>query len=105
MDFVKLMYRPLAGRAARSSLIGRNRAPQSPERGRFTRKDVDGLLEVAWANYAGRVRQLPPEPTIGSRMNARLACFTMAFLDALLSNDTDRAYAIELIGDAAWRVL
>ena len=37
-------------------------------------------------------------------MNVRLACFTMAFFDALLAIDTDRAYAIELVADAAWRV-
>ncbi len=104
MDYIKLIYRPLAGRAARTSIVGRNRAPHSPERGRFTRRDVDALLENAWASYARRAERLPPEPTAGSQMNVRLACFTMAFFDALLSVDTDRAYAIELVGDAAWKV-
>jgi hypothetical protein len=44
------------------------------------------------------------EPTIGSRMNVRLACFTMSFFNALLAIDTERGYAIELVADAAWRV-
>jgi L-2-amino-thiazoline-4-carboxylic acid hydrolase len=37
-------------------------------------------------------------------MNVRLACFTMSFFDALLAKGIERAYAIELIADAAWRV-
>jgi hypothetical protein len=104
MDYVKLLYRPLATRAARHVLVGRNRAPQSPDRGRFTREDVDGLLKKAWIDYATRTRKRPAEPTVGSRMNVRLACFTMSFFEALLAVGTDRTYAIDLVADAAWKV-
>ena len=71
MDYVKFVYRPLAARAARQALVGRNRAPQSPDRGRFTRADVDTLLKTAWSDYAERVVKLPLEPTVGSRMSPR----------------------------------
>lgn len=38
-------------------------------------------------------------------MNLRLACFTIAFFDALLAAGTEREYAIELVADAAaWKV-
>lgn len=104
MDYVRLLYRPLARHAARQVLIGRNRAPHSPDQVRFTRSNVDDLLQKAWIDYATRWKKLPPEPTIGSRMNARLACFTMSFFEALLAVGTDRDYAIELIADTAWRV-
>jgi hypothetical protein len=104
MDYVKFIYRPLAARAARQVLVGRNRARQSPDQGRFTRADVDDLLKAAWVHYAEHVGKLPPEPTVGSRMNVRLACFTMTFFNALLVIGTDREYAIELVADAAWRV-
>jgi len=104
MDYVKLLYRPLAARAARHALVGRNRARQSPERGCFTRADVDGLLKTAWSDYAERVGGLPSEPTVGSRMNLRLACFTMCFFNALLGAGVERAYAIELVADAVWKV-
>jgi L-2-amino-thiazoline-4-carboxylic acid hydrolase len=104
MDYVKFVYRPLAARAARQALVGRNRAPRSPDRGRFTRADVDTLLKTAWGDYAERVVKLPPEPTVGSRMNVKLACFTMSFFNALLGLGTERTYAIELVADAAWRV-
>ena len=104
MDYVKFLYRPLAARAARQALVGRNRARQSPDRGRFTRVDVNGLLKTAWGDYAQRVGDLPLELTFGSRMNVRLACFTMCFFNALLGTGVDRAYAIELVADATWRV-
>ncbi len=104
MDYVKFLYRPLAARAARQALVGRNRARESPDWGRFSRADVNGLLKTAWDDYAERVGRLPPEPTVGSRMNVRLACFTTSFFNALLAAGIERAYAIELIADAAWRV-
>jgi ubiquinone biosynthesis protein len=47
---------------------------------------------------------LPPQPTIGSAMNLRLACYTMSFFDELLSNGVERDYAIEIVADATWRV-
>jgi hypothetical protein len=104
MDNVKFDYRPLAARAARQALVGRNRAQRSPDRGRFTRADADTLLKTAWRDYAERVVKLPPEPTVGSGMNVKLACFTMSFFNALLGIGTERTYAIELVADAAWRV-
>jgi len=104
MDYVKFIYRPLAARAAHHVLVGRHRVRRSLDRGRFTRADVDDLLKSAWVHYAERVGKLRPEPTVGSRMNVRLACFTMSFFNALLAIGTDRQYAIELVADAAWRV-
>ena len=65
---------------------------------------MDTLLKTAWGDYAERIVKLPPEPTVGSRMNVKLACFTMSFFNALLGIGTERTYAIELVADAAWRV-
>ena len=104
MDYVKFLYRPLATRAARQALVGRERARGEPERGRYTRSNVDNLLKIAWNNYTLRKATLPKEPTIGSRMNVHLACFTMTFFDALLATGADREYAIELVADAVWGV-
>lgn len=104
MDWVKLIYRPLAVSAARHALVGRNRTSASTGRGRFVRADVDRLLKHAWTLYDKDVADLPSEPTIGSRMNVRLACFTMAFFNALIAIGTDRPYAVELVSDAVWRV-
>jgi hypothetical protein len=104
MDYVKFLYLPLVRSAARKALIGRNRTSGSTDRGRFTRRDVDELLKSSWRSYDQGVAGLPIEPTIGSRMNVRLACFTMSFFTALTTTGTDRYYAIELVSDAVWRV-
>lgn len=104
MDLVRVLYPPLTRRAARRILVGRLRARQSPERGRFTRGEIDRYVDAAWTRYRERVRNLPAQPTLGSAMNVRLACFTMSFFDALLAAGTERPYAIELTADAAWRV-
>lgn len=104
MDWVRLIYRPLAARAARHVLVGRLRSRRAPERGRFVRADVDDLLKRAWADYRRRAAGLPPQPTAGSRMNLRLACFTLSFFDALSASGAEREHAIELVADAAWRV-
>lgn len=104
MDSVKLVYKPLAARAARRALIGRLRARLSPERGRFTRRDVTRSLEGAWKRYDRDVGSVRVQPTTGSTMNVRLACFTFSFFEELLATGTDRQYAIELVADATWQV-
>lgn len=104
MDAVRFLYRPLARLAAHRALIGRLRSRKAADRGRFTRADIDDLLRVAWTHYGERVGNLPLQPTIGSTMNVRLACFTMSFFDALLEKDIERSYSIELVADAAWQV-
>lgn len=104
MDWIRILYRPLAARAARRVLVGRVRSRQAPERGRFTRADVDRFLKGSWARYGAQTSTLPSQPTVGSAMNVRLACFTMAFFDELLANGVKRDYAIEIVADAAWRV-
>jgi Resolvase, N terminal domain len=45
MDYVKFIYRPLVARAAHHVLVGRNRAPQSADRGRFNRRELLKLLK------------------------------------------------------------
>ena len=104
MDAVKVVYEPLTKRAARRALLGRVRTRLSAERGRFTRSDVTRLLRGAWERYDEASGELPAQPTIGSTMNVRLACFTLSFFEELLAAKTERAYAIELVADATWQV-
>jgi hypothetical protein len=104
MDLVKLLYQPVIAGAARRALAGRVRTRQAPDKGRFTRRDVDGLLLAAWRRYDLAIPDLKPQPTLGSRMNVRLACFTLSFFEALLVSDVERQYATELVADAAWNI-
>jgi hypothetical protein len=62
------------------------------------------MLRGAWARYQRRTPELAPQPTMGSAMNVRLACFTLSFFDELLARGIERNYAIEVIADAAWLV-
>jgi ubiquinone biosynthesis protein len=104
MDWVKLVYAPLAARALRRTLVGRVRDRTASTRGRFTRAEATSLLHAAWRRYDAAVPELPLQPTLGSTMNVRLACFTFSFFQELLAAGVERAYAIELVADATWAV-
>jgi hypothetical protein len=103
-DIVKLVYWPIVHWAAHRAMGGRNRTRHEPEKGRFTRVEVNRFLDQAWLRYDRDEPGLPWEPTVGSRMNVRLACLTNAMMRALLVQGVERDYAIELIGDVAWRI-
>jgi hypothetical protein len=98
-----LIMKPVSRLAARRALSGRLRSSR-PEDGRFTRSDVTGLVERAWSLFAERGRHLPSQPTLGSRLQVRLACLTLGFFQALLERGCDRVYAIELTADVSWRI-
>lgn len=99
-----LFFRPVVGWAAHRTLVGRNRAPSKPEKGRFTKVEVDRLLDQSWHDFDEVAPDVSREPTFGSRMNVRLAALTLAMLYSLTNNGIERKYAIELIGDTCWKV-
>lgn len=98
------IVRPWAGWAVRSAIAGRDRSRADPAAGRFTRADLRRLLRAAWAKFDQMEPGLPPQPTAGSRLNVLLACLTLALFQALTDEGTDRGYAIELTGDACWKI-
>jgi hypothetical protein len=102
--FVKTIYRPAIRRAARAALVGRLRDRQRQEEGRFTRAEVDELLKQTWIAYDQLAPYVPDEPKVGNRMNMLLAAMTLACLQVLIARGVDRTYAIELVGDIAWKV-
>lgn len=101
---VKTMYRPAIKRAAYACLVGRNRDRTRLDKGRFTRPEVDEILDKVWQSYHQLAPTIPHEPKLGNRMNMLLACITLSCLRAMLSAEIERGYAIELIGDIAWKV-
>jgi hypothetical protein len=104
MDLVKVIYGRWARQIAHRVLVGRLRVRDSAERGRFTRDDIDALLATAWESYSKDAPRLPRQPTAGSTMNVRLACFTLSFFHALQAQGVGREYAIELVADASWGI-
>lgn len=101
---VGIAFRPAIRRAARAALIGRSRKRHSLGVGRFTRADVNEVLKETWGVYDRLSPEVPREAKVGSQMNVLLSCLTVACLEVLMARGTEREYAIELIGDVAWKV-
>ncbi len=104
MDLVQRIYRPLTTRASRRVVVGRLRDRRAAERRRFTPGDVDRVHNAAWRRYDVSAPHLAEQPTLGSAMNVRLACFTLSFFEELMAAGVERAYAIELVADASWSI-
>jgi ubiquinone biosynthesis protein len=101
---IMIVIRPILRRSLRHTLVGRARRTAQPDAGRFARADADRLLDDTWDRFSEFARHRPREPTLGARQNVLLAALTLAAYDALLDAGVERAYAIGLIGDAAWRI-
>jgi ubiquinone biosynthesis protein len=97
MILVKLWTR----RAAQHVIVGRCWSRRAQD-GRFTHADAKDLLEDTWRIFEEAAPRLSEQPTIGSRLNVRLACLTLASFQALLRRGTERSYAIEIISDLSW---
>jgi hypothetical protein len=105
MNMVELMIvRPVVQWAARRVIVGRNRVRDRPDHGRFTRADVRQIHRAAWRMFGELASGRPREPTRGGRMNVWLAGLTLAYFRALLATGVERAYAVELLADAAWKI-
>jgi ubiquinone biosynthesis protein len=102
--FFKFMFKPLIRCAACQALVGRNRVRYEPEKGRFAKAEVDRLLDQSWHDFDELVPDASHEPTLGSRMNVRLAALSLAVLRSLTTAGIERKYAIELIGDICWMI-
>jgi hypothetical protein len=102
----KLLVRSLPLKSAlRGALFGRNRSRADAALGRFTRCDCNRLVAATLLHYSRLAATVPPQPNLGSRITARLGGVLLAAcLDALLEEGLERDYAIELIGDMAWRI-
>lgn len=103
---VKLTYKPLFKWAAYRIVLGRYLDGQEPNKGRFTRQEVDRILERTWRNYD----ELAPDAhierlkTMGNRQNVLLGVATLAMYRALLAEGIEKAYATELLTDVAWKI-
>lgn len=102
----KRLFRPFIRSAARRSLVGRNRSRTESEQGRFTKREVNGLLHQTWQRYHALAPHAPVEAgyTFGNCMNVQLAVLTYAALEVFQEAGIERAYAVELIADLAWRI-
>ena len=100
----KLLFKTVVRWATHQVFIGRNRVPGHPEKGRFATAEVDRLLDRSWWEFDELVPDVSHEPTVGSRMNVRLAALSLAMLRSLTISGIDHKYAVELIGDTCWKI-
>jgi len=102
----KLLVRSLPLKSAmRGALVGRNRSRANAALGRFTRRDCNRLVAATLVHYSRLAATVAPHPNLGSRITVRLGGVLLAAcLDAMLEEGLERDYAIELIGDVAWRI-
>ena len=100
----RFVMKPVLNWAARRVLTGRRRSLQRPEAGRFSGTDVDAVLRRLWRTYDELAPGIRDEPTLGARMNVRLACATVAAHRALAASGVEEREAADLIADIAWVV-
>lgn len=98
--------RPLLTWGAHRAVIGRYVDRDDPERGRFTRRDVDDILADAWTRFdtllpGAHLEQLK---TLGNRQNVMFGVVTLAMFRAFVAAGIKKGYATELVTDAAWKV-
>ena len=98
------VMKPVLNWAARRALTGRRRSARHPEAGRFRRSDVDRMLARLWPIYGELAAGILREPTLGARMNVRLAAATVAAYRALVESGVSERYAADLISDIGWAV-
>ena len=98
------IYSPEINRAAQAVLVGRLKDRRHPESGRFTRSETNDFLKRMWKRFERLAPDVPREETLGSRINALLACLTLSGFQELLEKDVERNYAIELLADVTWKV-
>jgi hypothetical protein len=65
--------RPYGRRVASRAITGRNRSRTDPTVGRFTRSQINRIVNAGFEGFARQVSGLRSEPTLGSRQNVLLA--------------------------------
>lgn len=103
-DPFRLLFPPLTHWAIRRALPGRSRSRLDSARGRFTSADVDRVAAGAWHHFDMRVHGIPAQPTVGSQLVLRLACWTAGLFHSLREEGIERGDAVELAADIMWQV-
>ena len=80
------------------------RARLDSARGRFTPADADRVAARAWQHFDARVHEVPAQPTVGSQLVLRLACWTAGLFHGLREEGIERGDAVELAADVMWQV-
>jgi hypothetical protein len=102
MYFLKWLFRWAGNRA----FVGRYVDRQEPNQGRFTHSDLNRILNGMIQHFEtllpkANIRRFE---TLGGRMNVMLGVASLAMYKALLDEEIERDYAVELFTGVAWKV-
>lgn len=106
MYFLKILLKWLFRWAGDRAFVGRYVDRQEPRQGRFTRSDLNRILDAMIQHFEtllpkANIRRFE---TLGGRMNVMLGVASLAMYKALLDDGIERDYAIELFTGVAWKV-
>lgn len=106
MWLITILLKWQLNRAAYQIMEGRYIDRHRPQKGRFTRQQVNHFLAQTWRN----VDNLLPEArldqleSLGNRQNVFMAVASLAGYRALLAEGIESEYATELFSDVGWKV-
>ena len=101
---IKVTSQPIVKWATRRALVGRTRCRQQPQKGRFSRAEVDDLVEQSWLKFQELMPDVPQKSTFANTISVMLASLTNSFFQVLIARGIERDYAIELVADTTWKV-
>jgi hypothetical protein len=92
--------------AGKRALVGRYVDRQHPHQGRFTVTDLNRILNGMLHHFETLLPKanIGRFKTLGSRINVLLSVASLAMYRALLEEEIERDYAIELFTGVAWKV-
>lgn len=105
MFFLKGLMKLIIRWAAYRAVVGRYLDRHQPHKGRFTRHDLNRVLEQTWRNFEELLpdAHLEELETLGNRQNVMLGVVTLAMYRAFLAAGVEKEYAIELFSDLGWK--
>lgn len=102
MDRITDVYSTYLTWVARRILIGRPRCPAKPEKGTFSRIEIDDILRQAKGLFDQQARKMQQKPNVGR--NLIVARATLSLFQALVTADVERKHAIGLCSEVASRI-
>jgi hypothetical protein len=101
---VKIIFKLIIKRGSYRFIQGRYLDRYDRKRGRFTRHQVNSLLEQSWCNYeellpGAHVTSLKSQ---GARLLVSLSVITLALFRALRADGIEKEHATELATDIVW---
>ncbi|WP_295039507.1 L-2-amino-thiazoline-4-carboxylic acid hydrolase [Sulfitobacter sp.] len=98
----RVLFRPVVRAAAMRAILGRNRVRGEMAKGRFTRAEIHALLTDTWTRFEKHAAEIPHERSAGARLWLLNGALIISAIQSAIDRGVERAYAIELVGDAAW---